>query len=237
MRRNDVKDSLIVALDTDVHTTLSIAHSLQGRVRWLKVGMTLYYLEGPKIVATLHEMGFNIFLDLKLHDIPHQVEGAARSVASLGVGMMTVHAAGGQAMMEAAVQGARDGSAECGTIAPDILAVTVLTSMDEDVLASVGVGQSVSTQVDELTHLARKAGVQGVVCSPKEAARARTIMGPEALVVTPGVRPSWASTDDQARVATPAQAIESGASHLVVGRPITGAEEPSSAAMQILEEM
>lgn len=237
MRRRDTKDSLIVALDTDVHTALSIAHSLQGRVRWLKVGMTLYYLEGPKIVATLHEMGFKIFLDLKLHDIPHQVEGAARSVASLGVGMMTVHAAGGQAMMEAAVQGACDGSAECGTDTPDILAVTVLTSMDRDALASVGVGQPVSAQVDELTHLARKAGVQGVVCSPKEAARARAIMGPEALVVTPGIRPSWASTDDQARVATPAQALESGASHLVVGRPITGAEEPSSAAMQILEEM
>ena len=232
-----MKDSLIVALDTDVHTALSIAHSLQGRVRWLKVGMTLFYLEGPEIVATLHEMGFEIFLDLKLHDIPHQVEGAARSIASLGVGMMTVHAAGGRTMMEAAVRGACEGSAECGIDAPDILAVTVLTSMDEDTLASVGVKQPVSRQVGALTRLAREAGVQGVVCSPKEAARAREIMGLEALVVTPGIRPSWASTDDQARVATPARAIEAGASHLVVGRPITGAKEPSSAVLQILEEM
>ena len=231
-----MRDSIIVALDTDAHTALALARTLQGRVRWLKVGMTLYYAEGPEIVARLRDLGFSVFVDLKLHDIPHQVRGAAREIAHLGGGMFTVHAAGGRAMMEAAVLGACEGSAECGFETPDVLAVTVLTSMDEVALAEVGVAGPVGAQVAALTSLARQAGVQGVVCSPHEAAAARETFGPEALVVTPGVRPAGADRGDQVRVATPADAIAAGASHLVIGRPITEAVDPGAAVDRIVRE-
>jgi len=231
-----LRRAIIVALDTDAHTALSLARTLRGHVDYLKVGMTLYYSEGPEIVGRLVDMGFSVFVDLKLHDIPHQVEGAARQIARVGASMFTVHASGGQAMMEAAVRGACEGSAECGSDTPDVLAVTVLTSLDAAALAAVGVGHSPAAQVDLLTQLARTAGVQGVVCSPREAGSARAILGREALVVTPGVRPVWAAADDQARVATPAQALSSGASHLVIGRPITGAAEPATAVARIVRE-
>ncbi len=237
MRREKAEDTLIVALDTDAHSALALAHSLRDKVRLLKVGMTLFYDEGPQVVRALQNMGFDVFLDLKLHDIPHQVYGAARSIASLGVKMITVHASGGSAMVEAAVRGACEGSAECEVDAPDVLAVTVLTSMDAETLAEVGVACSVEDQVKTLMSLAKGAGATGVVCSPNEAALAREVMGREALVVTPGIRPSWAASDDQARIATPAQALAAGATHLVVGRPVTAADEPALAAMRILEEM
>ncbi|MDZ4064948.1 MAG: orotidine-5'-phosphate decarboxylase [Coriobacteriia bacterium] len=231
-----IREKIIVALDTDAHTALGLARSLQGRAGWLKVGMTLYYAEGPDIVARLRGMGFSIFLDLKLHDIPHQVESAAREIAKLGCAMMTVHASGGVDMMRAAVQGACAGSGECGIDTPDIVAVTVLTSLDERSLGQTGVSRPVAEQVRGLAALARESGVQGIVCSPHEARAMRELLGPEALVVTPGVRPSWASADDQARVATPAEAIAAGASHVVIGRPITGAEEPGNAIERIAGE-
>lgn len=232
----DMREAIIVALDTDMHTALSLARSLQGRARWVKVGMTLYYAEGPGAIARFRDMGFEVFLDLKLHDIPHQVEGAAREISRLGVGMFTVHASGGAAMMQAAVRGACEGSKECGIDAPSVLAVTVLTSMDDADLGSVGVSAAAATQVDRLGSLARDAGVQGVVCSPQEAAAMRELLGSERLVVTPGVRPEWASAGDQARIATPRQALESGASHLVIGRPITAADKPATAFERIVEE-
>lgn len=232
----DMRERIIVALDTDAHTALALARGLQGRVEWLKVGMTLYYAEGPEIVTRLREMGFKVFVDLKLHDIPHQVEGAAREVSRLGASMFTVHASGGRAMMEAAVRGACSASEECGLDTPDVIAVTVLTSTDDAGLAEIGVGASSAQQVERLASLARQAGVQGVVCSPLEAALMRELLGPEALVVTPGVRPAGADAGDQARVATPRQAVEAGASHLVIGRPITGAAEPGAAVEAIVSE-
>ncbi len=143
--------------------------------------MTLYYAQGPEVVARFRDMGFEVFLDLKLHDIPHQVEGAAREIARLGVGMFTVHASGGAAMMEAAVRGACDGSEECGLDTPSVLAVTVLTSMDDAALGSVGVNAAAAAQVDRLGALARDAGVQGVVCSPHESAAMRELLGPGAF--------------------------------------------------------
>lgn len=231
------RDAIIVALDTDAHTALTLAHDLRGRVKWLKVGMTLFYAEGPGIVARLRSMGFHVFLDLKLHDIPHQVEGAAREVARLGAGMFTVHAAGGPAMLEAAVRGACEGSGECGADTPDVLAVTVLTSMDADTLAATGVARGPAEQVARLTSIARDAGVQGVVCSPHEAAAARLALGAEALVVTPGIRPAGADRGDQARCSTPAAALGAGASHLVIGRPITSAARPVVALEAIVSEM
>jgi orotidine-5'-phosphate decarboxylase len=232
-----MQDRIIVALDSpDAGTALAMAERLRGRARWVKVGMTLFYAEGPGIVASLREMGFDVFVDLKLHDIPHQVRGAAAALGALGAGMLTVHASGGADMMEAAVEGAREGAVAAGVSPPAVIAVTVLTSMDADTLASVGVVDSPADQVVGLAALARTAGVDGVVCSPKEAAAMRALLGERALVVTPGVRPTWAGSDDQARVETPGAALAAGASHLVIGRPITGADDPAAAFDRIVHE-
>lgn len=231
------RDRVIVALDMpDAAAALACADALEGRARWLKVGMTLFYAEGPAIVGALRERGFDVFVDLKLHDIPHQVRGAARSLGRLGAGMLTVHAGGGSVMMEEAVAGAAEGAAETGLPAPRVLAVTVLTSMDAETLASVGVADPPADQVAGLAALARTAGAGGVVCSPREAAVCRALLGPAALVVTPGVRPSWAGADDQARIDTPAAAFAAGASHVVIGRPVTGANDAAVAFERVLSE-
>ena len=231
------ENPVIVALDCSADEAIALATSLRGRVRWLKVGMTLYYAEGPQIVGRLRELGFEVFVDLKLHDIPHQVSGAAAAIAKLGVGMFTVHASGGVDMMRAAVESSRRAAEETGNAAPAVLAVTVLTSSDDAVLESVGVGRSSAEQVELLARLAAEAGVDGVVCSPREASVVRSILGPVAFVVTPGVRPAWSERGDQARVSTPADALAAGASHLVVGRPITAAPDPAQAAARIASEL
>jgi orotidine-5'-phosphate decarboxylase len=232
-----VDNPIIVALDCNSTDALSLAHSLRGRVNWLKVGMTLYYAEGPRIVANLSELGFSIFVDLKLHDIPHQVSGAAGEIAKLGVGMFTVHASGGSAMMRAAVESARRAAEEVGVAAPAVLAVTVLTSTGDAGLAEIGVERTAAEHVARLAHLAKDAGVDGIVCSPREAAVMRELLGEERLIVTPGVRPSWSEPGDQTRTATPAAALAAGASHLVIGRPITGAPNPAEAVDRILSEI
>jgi len=231
------RDRLIVALDLDARESLDVARSLEGTVRWLKVGMTLFYERGPEIVEHLRALGFDIFLDLKLHDIPHQVEGAAQSISRLGVQMLTVHASGGSAMIAAAVEGSKRGARAAGLEPPAVLAVTVLTSMDDAMLNAVGVERPAAEQVQELARVARVAGADGIVCSPHEAARMRELLGESALIVTPGVRPTWAAAGDQSRIATPYAALEAGASHLVVGRPITAAPVPVEAAEQIVSEM
>lgn len=231
-----MRDKIIVALDTDAHTALALGRELAGSVEYVKVGMTLYYSEGPAIVARFREMGFKVFVDLKLYDIPHQVEGAAAAVARTGASMFTVHASGGVEMMRAAVRGACAGAEECGAASPDVLAVTVLTSMDTDTLHELGIVGTLEGQVELLGTCAREAGVQGVVCSPLEATAMRGLLGPEVLVVTPGVRPPWATHGDQARVATPGEAIDAGASHVVIGRPITGSDKPAVAVERIVDE-
>jgi len=233
MRENPI----VVALDLPRDEAISLADTLKGSVSWLKVGMTLFYAEGPEILASLREKGFNLFVDLKLHDIPHQVTGAAAQMSRLGAGMFTVHASGGSAMMAAAVESSRRAAEEVGVAAPKVLAVTVLTSTDDAGLAEVGVPATAAEQVRRLGVLAKRAGVDGLVCSPWEAAEMRAIMGEDALVVTPGVRPAWAESGDQARVATPAMALAAGASHLVVGRPITAAPVPAHAVQRILSEI
>jgi len=228
---------IIVALDCGTKEAMTLAHALRGRVRWLKVGMTLFYTAGPEIVGRLKELGFEVFVDLKLHDIPHQVAGASAQIARLGAGMFTVHASGGSAMMRAAVESSRRAAEEVGLPAPAVLAVTVLTSVDDAGLLDVGVERSAVDQVPLLARLAAAAGVDGVVCSPREAALMRELLGDEALVVTPGVRPVWSEADDQARIATPAAALAAGASHLVIGRPITAAPSPAEAAARIIAEI
>jgi len=225
-----MRDRIIVALDQpDLGSALACARSLQGHAKWVKVGMTLFYREGPRAVAAMRELGFDVFVDLKLHDIPHQVEGAAASLGALSAGIITVHASGGAAMMEAAVRGAAAGALAAGVPRPAVIAITVLTSMDADTLASVGVTDTPSDQAVGLAALARTAGVDGVVCSPREAAEMRALLGPDALVVTPGVRPAGSDAGDQARTATPEAAFAAGASYLVIGRPITGADDPAAA--------
>ena len=217
-------DRVIVALDCDRQTALDLAKKLQGKAKWLKVGMTLYYAEGPQIVEIFKLLGFKVFLDLKFHDIPHQVQGAAASAVEAGADMITMHAVGGIPMMQAA-QAAVD---ESGTEA-DTLAITVLTSMNEETLAQTGVSRGIGEQVKALAACAQEAGLSGVVASPQEAAMLRELLGPDALIVTPGVRPVGAALGDQSRVATPKAAFDAGASHIVVGRPITQADDPAAA--------
>ncbi len=231
-----MRDRLIIALDLpDADRALEVARRLAGQVGWVKVGMTLYYAEGPAIVRELRSLGFRVFVDLKLHDIPHQVEGACRTLARGGADMLTVHAAGGSAMMRSAVEACSAAAEKFGAPRPRVVAVTVLTSLDDGALLATGVTRSAAEQVAGLASLAREAGCDGVVCSPREAAAMRALLGPEALVVTPGVRPSGDETGDQARVATPAEALEAGASHLVIGRPVTGAPDPVAAVRTIVE--
>ncbi len=230
-------ERIIVALDCDAWQAIDLADKLSGKARWVKVGMTLYYAEGPSIIKMFKRRGFNVFLDLKFHDIPHQVEGAARSAAASGADMLTMHAVGGRAMMEAGVRGALAGASELGNAAPATLGITVLTSMNDEALQESGVTRPLREQVLALASQARQSGLTGVVASPQEAAMLREALGPEAFIVTPGVRPAGAALGDQSRVATPLSAFESGASHIVVGRPITAADDPVAAFEAIAAEV
>lgn len=233
-----MRDRIIVALDhSDLAGALACAQALQGHARWVKVGMTLFYREGPAAVAAMRELGFDVFVDLKLHDIPHQVEGAARALGVLGAGMLTVHASGGAAMIEAAVRGATEGAQTAGMPAPAVIAVTVLTSIDAETLRSVGVSDPPAEQAAGLAALAKTAGAHGVVCSPEEAADLRALLGPGALIVTPGVRPAGSAAGDQARIATPEAAFAAGASHIVIGRPVTGVPDPVAAFEAIVSHL
>ena len=208
-----------------------MADRLAGSCRWLKVGMELYYAAGNQLVKRLHERGFRIFLDLKLHDIPNTVAGAVRSVMGTGVELLTVHASGGPAMLRAAAEAAQAPGA------PRLLAVTVLTSMDSGELAAVGVSSSPAEQALLLAQMAKDSGVNGMVCSAQEVASLRQETGPETILVVPGIRPAGSANNDQRRVATPAEAISQGASILVVGRPITRASDPGAAARMVVEEI
>jgi orotidine-5'-phosphate decarboxylase len=223
---------LIVALDDDdLVAAEGLARSLTGAVDAFKVGLTLFAAHGPEALFEIGQHG-RVFCDLKLHDIPSQVRGAARSLASKGVWLMTVHASGGRAMVAAAVEGA--GAAGSGTL---VAAVTVLTSLDALELALVGFGSDPAAQVLRLASLAVSAGAQALVCSPQEVAAVRAEVGPGVLLVTPGIRPAGGDRGDQSRVATPAAAVAAGADHLVVGRPITQAPDPRGAAEAIRAEM
>jgi orotidine-5'-phosphate decarboxylase len=225
-------ERLIVALDFPAAgPALDFVERLDGTCLWLKVGMELYYAAGNGLVETLHQRGFKVFLDLKLHDIPNTVAGAVRSVTDAGASLLTVHAAGGEAMLSAAAEAAR------ATGAPRLLAVTVLTSMDADELAGVGVSDTPAEQVLRLARLAKRCGINGMVCSPEEVGELRSDLGDEMVLVTPGIRGAGDAVGDQRRVATPADAILRGASMLVVGRPIIRAADPAKAARAILAEI
>jgi orotidine-5'-phosphate decarboxylase len=218
---------LIVALDTPELGRLGeLAEQLGPEVGHLKVGLEAFAANGPEAVRTAARHG-RVFCDLKLHDIPNTVAGAASAAAGLGVAMLTVHAGGGPAMIAAAVAAAPD---------VQILTVTVLTSMDDAELAAVGQPPA-GEQVPRLAAMAAEAGAGGIVCAPTDLAAVRAAVGPDLPLITPGVRPVGADRGDQARVATPAEAIAAGATHLVVGRPITGAGDPVAAARAILASL
>ena len=232
-RNGNAHDRLIVALDfPSSEDAFQLVDQLDGRCRWFKVGLELYLAAGPPVVEALASRGFSVFLDLKLHDIPNTVARAVRSVSTMGASMLTVHASGGLPMLVAAAE-----TANVSPGGPKLLAVTVLTSMDTEQLAQVGVSQQTAGQVLRLAHLAASAGINGFVCSPQEVAMLRAELAPDSVLVVPGIRPSGSATGDQARIATPAKAFADGASFLVVGRPITQALDPSGAAKAILEEM
>ena len=204
---------------------------------YYKVGMELYYSAGHEIISFLKAHHKKIFLDLKLQDIPNTVGRAMRVLTRLGVDMINVHAVGGLKMMQAAVRSAREEAAALGVAAPKLLAVTVLTSMDEESFAALNYSVPIEKQVIALAKLAQAAGMDGVVASAKEATQIREACGENFLIVTPGVRPAGADTQDQSRVTTPAQAIKNGANYLVVGRPITQAANAQSAAREIQRQI
>jgi orotidine-5'-phosphate decarboxylase len=226
------KDRLAIALDfPDALQAFDLVNRLDDTCQWFKVGMELYYAAGNSFVQQLRDRGFNVFLDLKLHDIPNTVAGAVRSATHAGASLLTVHASGGAAMLSAAAEAAATPGA------PKLLAVTVLTSMDAYELSGIGVTGTPAQQVLRLAKLAKAAGIDGMVCSAEEVSTLRTEMGPQTMLVIPGIRPAGSATGDQKRIATPATAIAQGASMLVVGRPITRAADPAAAAQAILEEI
>jgi orotidine-5'-phosphate decarboxylase len=226
---------LIVALDVQSRAEAEARIAVIGdSVGFYKIGLELFTAAGPDIVKAVKDLGKKVFLDLKFHDIPRTVERAVRSGAKLGADMMTIHSAGGSAMIRAAAGAA----AEFGAAAPKILAVTVLTSLDESDLKDIGVtGRAPADQVRSAAFLSVASGADGLVCSPREVGALHAVLRPGTLLVTPGVRPAGAATGDQKRVATPADAVRDGSTHLVVGRPILAAENPAEAAKAILAEM
>jgi orotidine-5'-phosphate decarboxylase len=225
----------IVALDVgDESAALQLVDELGDLCRFYKVGSELYTCEGPGVVRGLQAHGASVFLDLKFHDIPNTVRGAVRSAASLGVRLLTVHASGGRAMIEAAAAGVRDAAATC-----DILAVTVLTSMDDAALSEVW-GRNVADMEGEVLRLARLAldsGAQGVVCSGREAAAVRSSFGRALTTLVPGVRLGGADKQDQSRVVTPREAAAAGADYVVIGRAVTAAKHPRNAMAEVLADL
>ena len=231
-------DQLLIALDVDsLARAVETAALLHGVVGGLKVGKQLFVSEGPHIVQTLAARGERVFLDLKFHDIPNTVAGAVRAATRIGTWMLNVHASGGREMMRAAIDAAGDEATRQNRPRPLVIAVTVLTSIDQATLQSVGVTRPLIDQVEALALLARESGLDGVVASAQEASRIRAACGPDFLIVTPGIRPSATKTDDQARTLTAGQAIAAGATHLVVGRPVLQASNPREAAMQLTDEI
>lgn len=225
-----MRDRLIIALDVDsARQAQDIVQSVGDSASTFKVGKQLFTAEGPQVVRDLVASGKKVFLDLKFHDIPNTVAAAVRQARGLKVEMLTVHAAGGSKMLKAAAEAAGPSTM--------VLAVTVLTSLNDEDLSEIGVAGNVQAQVLRLAALARANGIRGLVASAHEARELRRELGEDFAIVTPGVRPAGTEKSDQARVVTPGDALRAGASHIVVGRPITEARDPARAAREILAEM
>jgi len=227
------KSSVIVALDVPQATDIGpLVKKIPEEIAWYKVGLELFISEGHQAIQILRDMGKQIFLDLKLHDIPRTVERAVHTASAHNVGLLTVHATGGPAMLEAAANAARN----CEN-PPLIVAVTALTSLDQSDLTALGVTRDLKEHARALGRLAIDSGIDGLVCSPHEAAALRGDLGPDPILVTPGIRMPEGDVGDQKRVATPADAVAAGSDFLVVGRPIVQADAPGEAAVKILQSM
>ncbi|NOY14407.1 MAG: orotidine-5'-phosphate decarboxylase [Deltaproteobacteria bacterium] len=236
--KQNAKQRLIFALDVDDFAAAEQwVSQLQAKVGLFKVGKQLFTKCGPQVVRMVQERGGEVFLDLKYHDIPNTVAKAAVEACKLGVKMFNVHALGGLEMMQQTVAEVDAYCAASGTSRPIMLAVTILTSSTEETLRGVGIDRPVTEMVPRLAKLAKDAGFDGVVASPKEVGLIRAACGEDFQIVTPGVRPSFAAMDDQKRVTTPTDAISAGATALVIGRPISAAADPLEAAAKILAEI
>ena len=231
-------DRLIVALDLDgEEKAVAMAEKLKNDVKLFKIGLELFSSCGPDIINRIKETGSEIFLDLKFYDIPTTVAKAAAAVTKLEPFIFNVHALGGLEMMKRTAEAVANEAAKFKIAKPRVLAVTILTSFDEKALKEIGISGSSKDAVLMLAHLAKKAGLDGVVASPEETKLIRKELGEGFLIVTPGVRPIWAASNDQKRIATPSAAIKDGADYIVVGRPITESKDPAEAAREILKEM
>lgn len=234
------RERIILALDVDSEArALELVEKLADSVGAFKVGMQLYNKVGPSIVQRINDLGGRVFVDLKFHDIPNTVAGAAKVMTGLNCFMFNVHACGGREMMTAAMQAVHEESARSGCEAPMVLAVTVLTSISEqqlhdDMFIS---GRTMEQTVVGWAQMAQECGLNGVVCSPKEIAPIRRACGSDFVIVTPGIRPLWSEKNDQKRITTPREALQIGADYMVIGRPITAASDPREAAKRIIDEL
>ena len=230
----DPSDRIFVALDTpDLDKALALAEGLRGLVGGVKLGQEFFTAQGPAGVDAVTALGLPVFLDLKFHDIPATVSRAVGAALALKLFMLNVHALGGEAMMWAAA----DAAGLAGDERPLVVAVTVLTSLWSGDLVATGIDDNIEDQVLRLAALAENCDLDGVVCSPREVAALRRERGPDFKLVVPGIRPTWAATDDQKRVETPADTVAAGADYLVIGRPITESQDPADAARRIADEI
>jgi orotidine-5'-phosphate decarboxylase len=232
-----LEEKIIVALDVGTKREALGLAELLGEARIFKIGLELFTAVGPALLEETVRMGKKPFLDLKFHDIPNTAAGAVRSATRIGAHMLTLHTCGGEEMMAAAAKAAREESARSGKEKSILLGVTVLTSLKDEQLRRIGFAERVAEQVLRLAVMAREAGLDGVVCSPHEIEIIKKECGRDFLVVTPGIRPSWAAAQDQKRIMTPAEAILKGADYIVIGRPITGAASPGEAFLNVLAEI
>lgn len=230
-------EKIILALDVDTRKeAMDLVQRLPSACCF-KIGLRLYTAEGPQLLQDISQLGKRIFLDLKLHDIPNTVAGAVKAATGLRVDMMTLHASGGIDMMQRAMDEAVDEAGKKHIDRPLLLAVTVLTSLQDTDLKKMHIQASPLEQVLTLASLAQKAGMDGIVCSPREITAVREVVGPEFKVVTPGIRPAWAAAQDQKRIMTPAEAVRLGSDYLVIGRPVIRASSPEKALGRIIEEL
>lgn len=235
--KKDMARKIIIALDVNSREEArSVLESLP-EARIFKVGLELYTAEGPAMLDLVKEYSKEVFLDLKLHDIPNTVAGAVRSAVHHGVSMLTIHTSGGREMMKRAVEVARETAVKGNKPLPLILGVTILTSLKDSDLEEIGFSSDSRNQVLRLARLAVEAGIEGIVCSPQELEPLRTSLGEKIKIITPGIRPAWAKVQDQKRIMTPGEAIKKGSDFLVIGRPITRAPIPREAFNRVVEEL